>query len=176
MKKTARTIYYIIIALIVIPALVMVMSILPIPGNVEVLTVLSGSMEPAIRTGSVVIVKPSDAYKVGDVITFESSATDGIPITHRIVEEQALQGEMVYITQGDANNSADNAEVRESDVRGKVLFSVPFAGYAVDFARQPLGFILFVIVPALIIVFMEFQNIWDEMMKLQKKKEPQTEL
>jgi len=65
-----KTIYYIFIAFISIIALLLIISIFPVTGNIKFMIVQSGSMQPAIKMGSVVMVKPVADYKIGDVITF----------------------------------------------------------------------------------------------------------
>ena len=113
--------YYILIAGILIIAILLGASMFPIPGNFDVKIVLSGSMEPAIPTGSLVVIKPSDTYHVGDVITFGGSLKNNVPTTHRIVKVRAESGEKVFITKGDANAHEDSKEVREKDIVGKVV-------------------------------------------------------
>ena len=73
-----------------------------------------------------------------------------------------------YITKGDANNAPDQEEITKREIIGKVLFSVPYLGYAVDFAKKPLGFSLIIIIPASIIIFDEIKKIFGE---IKKKKE-----
>jgi signal peptidase I len=167
MKQIFKVIYSLVVAFIVLVAVLLIVSILPITGNFKVLTVVSGSMEPAIKTGSVVIVKPAFDYKVGDVITFGPYTKTKAPTTHRIYSVKTVDGEPVYITKGDANNSPDAREVKKRDVLGKVLFSVPYVGYAVDFAKKPAGFALLILVPAAIIIGDEVKKIIKE---LRKKK------
>lgn len=128
--------------------------------NYEVLIVQSGSMEPALQTGSVIVIKAAESYSAGDIITFGGERPSSIPTTHRIVSDQVLEGELAYITKGDANDTEDQTAIRISSVRGKVLFSIPYLGYLLDFARQPLGFALLIGVPAALIVFEEVSSIW----------------
>ena len=164
------------ITIILSVAVLLVASLLPIPGNYQIKVVLSGSMEPAIHTGSVVVIKPVDNYKIDDIITFGKDTKKDIPTTHRIVEMRVLSGEMLYKTKGDANNAADSQEVKESEVVGKMLFSVPYAGYLIDFARQPTGFILLVIIPAFIIIGDEIRKVWVEVKKMKKEKTKEGEI
>ncbi len=131
------------------------------------MTVLSGSMEPGIKTGSIVIVKPANEYKIGDVITFNESKGKA-PITHRIYDIKIVDSEPLYITKGDANDTPDQIEIKKKDVVGKVLISVPFVGYAVDFARKPIGFALIIIIPAAVIIFDEIMKIYAEIKKKKK--------
>lgn len=130
-----------------------------LPGY-EVRIVQSGSMEPAIRTGSVVVVSQQERYEAGEVITFGEVAGDQIPTTHRIVSEQLIDGELAYTTKGDANEEADLEPVLANDVRGKVLFDIPWLGFILDFARQPLGFVLLIGIPASLIAIEEITNIY----------------
>ena len=156
--------YYAGFAFIVLIALLLVFSLVPIPGNFQTMIVLSGSMEPAIKTGSIVVVKPAEDYKIGDVITFQRRIERN-PTTHRIVDMRVVGGQPAYTTQGDANNAPDINEVRENEVKGKVLFTIPYLGYAVDFAQKPIGFALIIIVPAVIIVGDEIKKIIGEIRK-----------
>jgi len=168
--KVLKIIYYIFIACIALIALLLVFSIFPITGNYKVLIVQSGSMAPAIKTGSVVIVKPVSDYKIGDVITFGQATKTKAPTSHRIYDIKVVDGQPVYITKGDANNAPDAKEISKSEIIGKVLFDVPYAGYAVDAAKKPLGFALIIVVPAAIIIFDEGKKIVGEIKKMKKNK------
>src|SRR3989344_6049932 len=143
MKKfLANTLYGLFILLLVGVASLFFAPLLPIKGNIEIKIVKSGSMEPAIKTGSIVVIKPASLYGVGDVITFGEDSRTTYPTTHRIVSKSEANGEILYQVKGDINEEPDPISVRESDVIGKVIFTVPNAGYLLDFARQPVGFIL----------------------------------
>lgn len=163
-KKIFKAIYYLILAVIAIIAVFLILSVIPIKGGIKTLVVLSGSMEPKIHTGSVVVVKPEKEYKVGDVITFGENTKTKKPTSHRIYEIKDSDGVKTYITKGDANNAPDQKPVAESEIMGKVLFSVPYAGYGVVAAQKPVGFLLIVVVPAVIIIYEEAQKIKKEIM------------
>ena len=163
--KILKIIYSIFVAFIVVVALLLIVSVLPITGNYKIMIVQSGSMEPAIKQGSVVIVKPASDYKIGDVITFGPYSKTKAPTSHRIYDIKVVDGQPVYITKGDANNAPDPREIQKKDVVGKVLFDVPFVGYAVAFAKKPMGFALIIIIPAAIIILDEIKNIYGEIKK-----------
>jgi len=167
--KPFKIIYYIFLAFIVAIALLLIVSVFPITGNYKLMIVQSGSMAPAIKMGGLVIVKPADDYKIGDVITFGPYTRTKAPTTHRIFDIKVQDGNPVYITKGDANNAPDQREISQREIVGKVLFSVPYFGYAVDFAKKPMGFALIIIVPAAIIIIDEIKKIYGE---IRKKKEP----
>ena len=168
--KVFKIIYYFVIGFIVLVAILMVISVLPITGNYKVMTVLSSSMSPNIKMGSVAVVKPVSDYKIGDVITFGPYSKTKPPTSHRIVDIKVAGGQPIYITKGDANNAPDPREVLKRDVIGKVLFSVPYIGFAVDFVKKPIGFTLIIVVPAAIIIFDEIKKIIGEIKKKKNKE------
>ena len=150
-----------LVVLIVVVAILLVFSYFSI-GGLHLFVVMSGSMEPAIHTGSVVVVKLASSYAVGDVITFGPITPTQLPTTHRIVAERAQEGVMIFKTKGDANNSADPTETPETQIIGKVYFSAPYVGYAVEEAKRPIGFALIIIVPIAVIILDELRKIWKE--------------
>lgn len=169
--KILKFTYYIFFGFIVLIAVLLIISVFPITGNYKIMTVISGSMEPDIKMGSVVVVKPIDDYKIGDVISFGPVTKTKAPTSHRIFDIKVIDGKSVYITKGDINNAPDTREVLEKDVIGKVLFDIPYVGYAVDFARKPIGFTLIIVVPAALIIFDEIKKIYEEIKKKKAKKE-----
>lgn len=175
MKILFKTFYCLFIAGIVGIALLMVVSIFPIPGNIQVKVVLSGSMEPAIPVGSVIVIKPAESYVVGDIVTYGKDTKIDIPTTHRIVDVRIEGGETFFKTQGDANDDPDMSELKESAIAGKMLVVIPFLGYLIDFAKQPIGFILLVIIPAMCIMMDEIRKIWTEVKKIKREKKKEVE-
>ena len=107
--------------------------------GVEVYVVLSGSMEPAYKTGSVIYVieKDTDVLKAGDVITFR---LDGdTTATHRITGVTEESGEIAFRTKGDANEIEDAALVTENQVIGTPIFTIPHLGYLVTYIQSASG-------------------------------------
>ena len=156
-------------------AVLVLISVFPIEGNYQIKIVQSGSMEPALKTGSVVVVKPAGNYEIGDIVTFHGGFKlangEEIAVSHRIVEKNVSEsGEITYKTKGDANEDADHQELRESQIIGKVLFGIPYIGYVVESARQPYGFFAIVIIPAAIIVYDQAAAIWKEIKKTRAKR------
>lgn len=120
----------------------------------QVYTVLSGSMEPEIPTGSIIYVKKVDPYTLQErqVITFYLEG--GIVATHRIIEvvdDPENPGSRCYRTQGDANESPDGLLVRPSGVIGTPVFTIPFLGYVAYYIQQPPGLYTAIAVAALLI-------------------------
>lgn len=162
--------YYVLIAAVVALGCLLLISSVPTPLHIEVKIVESGSMEPAIHTGSLVVIKPRDSYQVGEIITFYFSLRDKIPTTHRIVEVQHVEGKTLYLTKGDANEESDPRSIPESSVVGRVFFSIPYLGYVLDFVKKPLGFALVIGVPAFLIIVDEAGKIWGEVRNAQVKE------
>lgn len=168
MKKFLKIPYYALIVAIILIGVFLAAALLPIPGNYQVKIVQSGSMEPSIDIGSIVIIRPADKYREGEVITFKEKKEE--PVTHRIVGVQVIEGEVHFTTKGDANNTPDSQEVPKSEVIGKVLFDVPYLGYLIDFIKKPFGFLVVLVIPALIIVGDELRKIREEVRKMKKNK------
>lgn len=93
------------------------------------LAIASGSMEPKIRKGDVVIIeKMEDGYEIlekGDIIAFKHSS---VIVVHRIINIVEAEGHYFFYTKGDNNNSADNYAVKEDMVVGQVKITIPFVG------------------------------------------------
>ena len=81
------------------------------------LVVLTGSMEPEINSGELVIIKEGE-YEVNDVITYEA---ENLLVTHRIIEKNIVNGKTEYICKGDANNEND-LKIPENQIQGKVIY------------------------------------------------------
>lgn len=137
---------------------------LPTVAGHKLLTVLSGSMEPAIRTGDVIVVRPVQSgqlAKEGDVITFFAKEDGSMLITHRVVGLIKVNEQPVaYVTKGDNNDSQDLTPVPVDRVVGLYQWRIPFFGYIADFMRKPFGILLFVVLPGLLFIGGELKKIW----------------
>ncbi len=101
--------------------------------------VLSGSMEPALKTGSVVFTDTGKTEpEVGDIITYRLGSSY---VTHRVVEKDGG----CFITQGDSNDGRDAALVEKSQIIGTAVFSVPVLGYAAVFFQKKTVFCLLLV-------------------------------
>lgn len=109
--------------------------------------VVSGSMEPAIGVGDVVIIEhtPGEIQR-GDVITY-GRGDDRLPTTHRVVDVTTQNGQTVYVTKGDANEGRDPTPVQRQQVVGEVFVTVPYIGHVLTFADTTYGFVALVVVP-----------------------------
>ncbi len=111
-------------------------SLLPRLWGVRVCHVLTGSMEPAIPTGSMIFICPTEAAEIeaGDVIAYSDG---GVTVTHRVVENRKL--ERKFITKGDANEQEDPKQTGYDALLGRVEYHIPLLGEVTARLTTPLG-------------------------------------
>ena len=169
MEKIFKIIVNTILFLLIMVGVLVVFSLVRIPGNYKIYTVQSGSMEPAIHTGSLIFSKPLANYNVGDVITRKTDDPK-MTVTHRIVSKEEVDGKTVFATQGDANNAPDGEKFSREVIVGKTFLTIPYLGYLVGFAKTQLGLLIFVVIPATIIVYEEINKIKKEIRRMVDKR------
>ena len=145
--------------------------------------ILTGSMEPTIKTGSDVVVRSvdPDTLEVGDIISFVSrdDAIYGNVNTHRIIGiETDAQGNRVFVTKGDANNAVDTIKVRGEDIKGKVVLRLNMTEFAMfyDFLHTGYGFMTVIAFPLLLLSWKflkSFKAQVDEIADDKKRQEEQ---
>ena len=123
--------------------------------------IYSGSMEPTVKVGSLLLTRPVDVddLRVGDVITYRSPGNH-TTLTHRIVSMRQQDGEWVFETKGDASLGPDPREIILRGQVSKMAFGIPYLGYVVDFARSTQGVVLFLLVPAAGLVLIYTLKMW----------------
>jgi signal peptidase len=121
--------------------------------------VRSSSMEPAIRAGALAMMLPIDAedVKVGDIITFRPSWDPDVTVSHRVIGIYYDDDEqIIFDTKGDATEDSDPYYVPARSVHGKVVFSIPYLGYAASsamrYVRTWLGLVILVCIPTMVLV------------------------
>ena len=135
---------------------------LPAAIGMRSFTVMSGSMEPTIHVGDVVIdskISPLDA-RPGDVVTFSDPTGRHRLITHRIRSIHARGNQVQVVTKGDANNTVERWTVPANGRIGRVELRVWKLGYPLVYAHSRYGLILLVGVPALLLCGIELGRIW----------------
>lgn len=86
----------------------------------------SESMTGAINKGDAALTykeKNIDKINVGDIIVFDTRKKT---LVHRVVEIEEIDGIKYYRTKGDANNTRDNIDIKFEDIKGKVLYRIPY--------------------------------------------------
>ncbi len=115
---------------------------------------LSGSMEPTFSTGDMILIRhvaDPAALEKGDVICYLTG--EGIAVTHTIVQVTDLDGQVRYVTQGDANNTADQLAVSPDQIEGVYTgVHIPKLGSLAMFMQTTTGMLLFIVCPLLLLV------------------------
>ncbi len=121
-------------------------------------TIVSPSMVPSINVLDVVVtmrVNNPEDLKKDDIITFNSTdyRYSGVLVTHRIIDiEKTTNGEYLYTTKGDNNNTQDSSRISFDEIYGRVLFRIPKIGYIQYYLSSILGWVAIIIVPAIMII------------------------
>ncbi|WP_194289088.1 MULTISPECIES: signal peptidase I [unclassified Nocardioides] len=103
-------------------------------------TMLTGSMEPMIAPGDVIVIKevPATELEVGDVVTYRIPVEDHRVETHRVVEVTKVDGSIAMRTKGDANKGADPwTAIIEGETVWVVDQVVPHIGKAIRVLHTP---------------------------------------
>lgn len=132
-NKIFKIIFYPIIILILICNIVLIMQKMMNPTEIPNLLgyksfiIVSGSMEPNLNIGDMVIIRETKQEKLqkDDIITFSEN---GNAITHRIVDIINEEGKIRYQTKGDNNNAVDADLVKYENVEGKFVFKIAKVG------------------------------------------------
>jgi signal peptidase I len=126
------------------------------------LTVMSGSMEPALGVGDVVIdsrVSPT-SVRVGDIVTFSDPEGTGKLITHRVRRVRIAEGTAHVVTKGDNTNAVERWDVPAGGSIGRAEYRIPLLGFLVFWLHGPLGRIGLIVIPALLLAGYELWRIW----------------
>lgn len=156
--------------------------------GIRVYIIVSGSMEPALAVGSLVLVQPEKRYYPGQVISYyrftsetpsqhvpgnnqltashsagenkSDQSQSQIVVTHRIMSILNQQGEPHYRTKGDVNNDPDGELISHQQVIGRVVLVIPLIGYLFVFPQSKLGFYLIVFLSILWIVLILIKKVF----------------
>lgn len=142
----------------------------------QIKTVLSGSMEPDIQTGSIIAIEPTEDktnFKTGDIITFQEEEEK--LITHRITEVMEKEDTVLYRTKGDNNNAEDRKPVLSDNVIAKYTgFTIPYIGYLAAFAQSKNGALLLLIPGFILLIYSGF-TIWGALSTMEYNQKSQVE-
>ena len=135
--------------------------------GIRVINLRTSSMSPKIPIASVVVTKPAQNYKVGDIITYqEKDAETGTvfsrTLTHRIIDIKKKDEDISFITKGDANEHPDPYEVKAEDILGKVFLVLPVLGILLILVQKPLGFLILIALPSAYLIMNEVNYIKKE--------------
>lgn len=149
-KILSSIIYIIIIPIITYNIFLIIMSIVnpsktPSFLGIKTFVIVSGSMEPNLNVGDIVLIKTVDEQeiKVNDIISFREGQSI---ITHRIVEISEEEGIKKYITKGDNNNAKDSNAVEYEEIEGVYIVKIPKIGWLVIFLKNKIVIISIILI------------------------------
>lgn len=150
---------------------------LPQIAGYQMYIVVSGSMNPAFDTGSMVFVKPvnPDEIKEREIITYRGLGDGRQLVSHRVVSISDTEDGITFTTKGDANDVPDPNPVPTRNLVGKVVLAVPYLGYFMDFSKTKRGTLILVVIPAAILLVYELGNLYKNMTAIKREKAVQCE-
>lgn len=133
---------------------------LPFNNLPKLFIVTSGSMEPLVKSGSLVLTRRVDplSLKINDIVALTSPYNPKETILHRVYAIKSTSP-LRYSTKGDHNSTPDQWDLTESGIKGRLLFSFPYLGKIIAYIQSPFGFILCICLPAIFLVFSELLKI-----------------
>jgi signal peptidase len=126
-------------------------------------SVMSGSMEPNISTGDLIVTLPiaPGAAASGDVITFTDPTRPERLLTHRVASSARAGEDFRFVTKGDANDTVERWSVPADGRLGRVVLRLPKLGYVMTYASHPTARIALISLPALLLAGFALRSIWE---------------
>ncbi len=154
-RQGGRILTYALLGALIGVLLLVAAATLPVLFGYHNYVVQGGSMGASLKAGSAAVTKPTSPYDlgIGDVIARRQSE-DGPAVLHRIVDIRVEDGQRLFITQGDANRTPDPKPVALEGPGDKVVLTVPYAGYILDFAGTGQGRLLLIGAPLALLAAM----------------------
>lgn len=155
MKRLGKWLSYAILGLAVLFFAIVLLMPTVFSGTLAI--VRSSSMEPAMPAGAIALMLPVDPekVKVGDIIAFDPPWDPDVTVSHRVIDIHR-DGQLLFDTKGDATEDTDPYYVPDQSVHGKVIFNVPYLGFATnymtEYVRTWWGLIVFVALPSMLLV------------------------
>lgn len=115
-----------------VSAVLIVAVLLPRLAGATPYVVLTGSMQPQMPPGTLVVVKPVDADEIttGTVLTYQLESGKPTVVTHRVTSVGVDgKGELRFGTKGDANKDPDARQVMPAQIKGERWYYVPYLGH-----------------------------------------------
>jgi signal peptidase len=123
---------------------------------------MSGSMEPNVSTGDLVVtmpIAPGEA-RSGDIVTFTDPSGSGKLLTHRVASARLAGKQYRFVTKGDANSNVERWAVPADGRVGRVVMKVPKVGYVMALSRSPEARVALIALPALLLAGFALAAIW----------------
>ncbi len=114
-------------------------------GATRYVIVTGSSMEPKLTSGDLAVIRSRRDPALHDVVLYRDPVL-GVEVLHRIVGEEGGR----FVLRGDSNDFLDDPRLVPKDIEGSLWFSVPYAGSALVWVRQPIHAAILVFVLALL--------------------------
>lgn len=111
--------------------------------------VLSGSMEPTIKTGSLCFINYNVKYssiKENDIIAYKLNS--GTLVTHRVINKTTNGFE----TKGDNSSEKDSIITTNNNYLGKNIFWIPYIGYIFKAFQTTNGKIIYIVLLLVLLI------------------------
>lgn len=184
-SKLLKVLYYVVISFVCLIAFLLIFYIVMSQINanndkyrpkISLYTIVSPSMNPVINVYDVVVnykVSNPSKIQIGDIITYvsASASSDGMTITHRVIEVQQLDdGTFQYLTQGDNNESPDSLYITYDQVLGKEIMIIPKLGKLQFLIANKKGWLFLLLIPIALYIFRDSYQLF-KTFALKKKVE-----
>jgi signal peptidase len=162
MKKLGKWLSYTVLILII--AFFTTVLLMPTVFLGSLAIVRSSSMEPAMPAGALALMMPIDPQnvQVGDIIAFDPPWDPDVTVSHRVIDI-LRDGQLLFDTKGDATEESDPYYVPAEHVHGKVIFNIPYLGFAAndasEYVRSWWGLLVFVAIPAVLLIGITIRDI-----------------
>lgn len=162
MKRLGKGLSYIILGLIILFFTLVLLMPTVFLGSLAI--VRSSSMAPAMPAGSLALMMPVDPEKVevGDIIAFDPSWDPDVTVSHRVIDIHR-DGQLLFDTKGDATEESDPYYVPAERVHGRVVFDIPYLGFATNeatsYVRSWWGLLVFVAIPAVLLIGITLRDV-----------------
>jgi signal peptidase len=125
---------------------------------------MSGSMQPTVMTGDVVIAMPIAPLDVrpGDIVSFNDPQRGNKLVTHRVRTMRQVGGKVSFVTRGDANTGVERWRVSTNHKISRTVLRIPKLGRALVFGRTRAGLVSLVLIPLLLLGALEIASIWKD--------------
>ena len=137
-------------------------------------TVLSGSMEPGIKTGSVIAVETGgdmERFKENDIVTYKVNRHQ--VVTHRIIEVMTKNEQVMYRTKGDHNDGPDTSLLLPENIVAEYKgITIPLIGYIIEFSQSKNGIFVLFILPGLLLIAQSIFQVTRVIMEEHRKNKP----
>lgn len=168
LKKISNVI--LVIVIFILAAVIALTVFTRITGNTptlfgySILRVSTGSMEPELHVGDVILTKEVDdvnSLAVGDVITYKGTIGEyaNMLITHQIVKAPYVENGNTYVVTKGIANEIEDSPVPVDKITGKLVCKIPFLDMIYSFFLTPWG-LLTAILLILLAFAGEFWNIY----------------